>query len=90
MGACSRASLCQRRRTLHTTSHETWTCVQTWPLRALSPHPMRLAVPCPALPRPQVRPIKPNTDPINSTQVYIIVVSLLTVAAWCGNSVLQR
>ncbi|GLC41066.1 hypothetical protein PLESTB_000947200 [Pleodorina starrii] len=38
----------------------------------------------------EVRPIKPNTDPINGTQVYIIVVSLLTVAAWCANTILQR
>ncbi|KAG2437638.1 hypothetical protein HYH02_011277 [Chlamydomonas schloesseri] len=38
----------------------------------------------------EVRPIKPNTDPINGTQVYIIVVSLLTVAAWCANTFLQR
>jgi phosphate transporter len=78
----------------------------------------------------EVRPIKPNTDPINGTQVgegrgkeggrkgegglpgrgeedravgwppappsplplqvYIVVVSLLTVAAWCANTFLQR
>ncbi|GFR50479.1 hypothetical protein Agub_g12739 [Astrephomene gubernaculifera] len=38
----------------------------------------------------EVRPIKPNTDPVNGTQVYIVVVSLLTVAAWCANTFLQR
>ncbi|PNH00354.1 putative transporter C3B8.04c, partial [Tetrabaena socialis] len=38
----------------------------------------------------EVRPIKPNTDPINGTQVYIVLVSLLTVAAWCANTFLQR
>nr|BBC28486.1 low-affinity phosphate transporter [Eudorina sp. NIES-3984]BBC28497.1 low-affinity phosphate transporter [Eudorina sp. 2006-703-Eu-15] len=44
----------------------------------------------PGLAISEVRPIKPNTDPINGTQVYIIVVSLLTVAAWCSNTFLQR
>nr|ADI46909.1 PTC1m [Volvox carteri f. nagariensis] len=38
----------------------------------------------------EVRPIKPNTDPVNGTQVYIVIVSLLTVAAWCANTYLQR
>nr|BCL66262.1 low-affinity phosphate transporter [Volvox reticuliferus] len=38
----------------------------------------------------EVRPIKPNTDPVNGTQVYIIIVSLLTVAAWCANTYLER
>ncbi|KAG2486184.1 hypothetical protein HYH03_015147 [Edaphochlamys debaryana] len=38
----------------------------------------------------EVRPIKPNTDPINGTQVYICAVSLLTVGAWCANTFLQK
>ncbi|KXZ57061.1 PTC1 protein [Gonium pectorale] len=38
----------------------------------------------------EVRRIKPNTDPVNGTQVYIVIVSLLTVIGWCGNTVLQR
>jgi len=36
-----------------------------------------------------VRPLKPNTDPMTWTQVYVIVVSLATVGLWCANSVLQ-
>ncbi|KAG1667046.1 hypothetical protein FOA52_000407 [Chlamydomonas sp. UWO 241] len=36
-----------------------------------------------------VRPLKPSTDPMNKTQVYVIVVSLLTVGLWCANSALQ-
>ncbi|KAG1681509.1 hypothetical protein FOA52_014015 [Chlamydomonas sp. UWO 241] len=36
-----------------------------------------------------VRPLKPNTDPMSYTQVYVIMVSLATVALWCLNSQLQ-
>lgn len=37
----------------------------------------------------QVRPLKQNEDPLNSTQIYTIIVSLATVIAWCCNSFLQ-
>mmetsp|Transcript_31205 Transcript_31205/g.69392 ORF Transcript_31205/g.69392 Transcript_31205/m.69392 type:complete len:781 (-) Transcript_31205:655-2997(-) len=37
----------------------------------------------------EVRPIKPNTDPMTGTQVFVIFISLLTVALWCGNSTLR-
>ncbi|GAX73558.1 hypothetical protein CEUSTIGMA_g1009.t1 [Chlamydomonas eustigma] len=36
----------------------------------------------------EVRPLKPSTDPINGTQVYVIIISLATVALWCANTVL--
>nr|BCL66194.1 low-affinity phosphate transporter [Volvox reticuliferus] len=38
----------------------------------------------------EVRPLKPNSDPINGTQVYIVIISLITVGAWCANTFLQR
>ncbi|WIA37569.1 hypothetical protein OEZ86_014475 [Tetradesmus obliquus] len=37
----------------------------------------------------EVRPLKQNEDPLNSTQIYTIIVSLATVIAWCCNSFLQ-
>jgi hypothetical protein len=37
----------------------------------------------------QVRPLKPNEDPLNGTQIYTIIMSLATVTAWCCNSFLQ-
>jgi hypothetical protein len=36
-----------------------------------------------------VRPLKPNEDPLNGTQIYTIIMSLATVTAWCCNSFLQ-
>jgi phosphate transporter len=38
----------------------------------------------------EVTPIKANLDPLNATQVYVIVVSVLTVALWCANTQLQE
>ncbi|GBF95096.1 low-affinity phosphate transporter [Raphidocelis subcapitata] len=34
----------------------------------------------------EVRPLKPPEDPLSPTQVYVVVVSLATVALWCCNS----
>ncbi len=34
----------------------------------------------------QVRPLKPNEDPMNTTQIFVIVVSISTVVMWCLNS----
>lgn len=36
----------------------------------------------------QVRPLKPNDDPLNGTQIYVIIVSVGTVGLWCFNSFL--
>jgi di/tricarboxylate transporter len=36
----------------------------------------------------QVRPLKQNDDPMNSTQIYVILVSLGTVGLWCFNTFL--
>eukprot|EP00879_Flechtneria_rotunda_P007786 GHRR01008159.1.p1 GENE.GHRR01008159.1~~GHRR01008159.1.p1 ORF type:complete len:762 (+),score=241.90 GHRR01008159.1:161-2446(+) len=36
----------------------------------------------------EVRPLKPTEDPLNGTQIYVIVVSLITVVLWCCNSFL--
>ena len=36
----------------------------------------------------EVRPLKPNTDPINGTQVYVMLVSLITIGLWCSNTAL--
>ncbi|KAJ9505749.1 hypothetical protein QJQ45_029250 [Haematococcus lacustris] len=38
----------------------------------------------------EVRPIKPSSDPVTWTQVYVIFVSLATVGLWCGNVALQK
>ncbi|MEW5306323.1 MAG: hypothetical protein WDW36_008793 [Sanguina aurantia] len=38
----------------------------------------------------EVRPLKPNTDPISSTQVYVIAISVLTVGLWCANKQLSQ
>lgn len=37
----------------------------------------------------QVRPLKPNVDPLNGTQIYVIVVSVITVLLWCFNTFLS-
>lgn len=37
----------------------------------------------------QVRPLKQPEDPLNGTQIYVIIVSLGTVVAWCLNTFLQ-
>jgi hypothetical protein len=36
----------------------------------------------------QVRPLKPPEDPLNATQIYVVLVSLGTVVLWCCNSFL--
>lgn len=38
----------------------------------------------------EVRPLKPSEDPLTRTQVYVIVVSLGTVALWCCNSFISN
>uniref|UniRef100_A0A7S0WPN7 SPX domain-containing protein n=1 Tax=Chlamydomonas leiostraca TaxID=1034604 RepID=A0A7S0WPN7_9CHLO len=37
----------------------------------------------------EVRPLKPNTDPTTATQVFVIIVSVVTVGLWCANSVMR-
>lgn len=37
----------------------------------------------------QVRPLKPNEDPLNGTQIYVILVSIGTVCLWCFNTFLS-
>lgn len=32
---------------------------------------------------PQIHTIRANSDPINGTQIYVILVTLLTIALWC-------
>lgn len=36
-----------------------------------------------------MRPLKPNEDPLSGTQIYVIVVAVGTVTAWCLNSFLS-
>eukprot|EP00775_Hariotina_reticulata_P002958 gene2958-3243_t len=36
----------------------------------------------------EVRPLKPSEDPLNATQIYVVLVSLGTVVLWCCNSFL--
>ena len=36
----------------------------------------------------KVRPVKPSEDPLNGTQIYVVLVSVGTVALWCCNSAL--
>lgn len=38
----------------------------------------------------EVRPLKRPEDPITKTQVYVVVVSVLTVVLWCSNSLIQQ
>eukprot|EP00798_Chlamydomonas_sp_ICE-L_P024060 gene24060-9634_t len=38
----------------------------------------------------EVRPLKPNTDPMNMTQFYVIFISLATVVLWCCNTSMQK
>lgn len=38
----------------------------------------------------EVRPLKPPEDPLNGTQIYVILVSLITVGAWCCNTYLSQ
>lgn len=38
----------------------------------------------------QVRPLKPNEDPLNGTQIYVILVSVGTVMLWCFNTFLSN
>ncbi|KAF5832470.1 Sodium/sulfate symporter [Dunaliella salina] len=44
----------------------------------------------PGLMTMEVRPLKPYTDPMNMTQVYVILVSIVTVGLWCANTFLQH
>lgn len=39
---------------------------------------------------PQVRPLKPPEDPLSATQIYVVVVSLATVALWCCNNLVAH
>lgn len=39
--------------------------------------------------RRQVRPLKSNEDPLNGTQIYVILVSVGTVMLWCFNTALS-
>jgi anion transporter len=36
----------------------------------------------------EVRPLKPSADPMTATQLYVVFVSVATVALWCCNSLL--
>jgi len=45
------------------------------------PHPTQCA---------QVRPLKPPEDPLTGTQIYVVVVSIATVALWCCNNLLAH
>ncbi|KAI8465297.1 MAG: low-affinity phosphate transporter [Monoraphidium minutum] len=38
----------------------------------------------------EVRPLKPPEDPLSVTQIYVVVVSLATVALWCCNNLLAH
>jgi hypothetical protein len=37
-----------------------------------------------------VRPLKPSEDPLSGTQIFVVVVSLGTVALWCCNSLVSH
>lgn len=38
----------------------------------------------------EVRPLKPPEDPLSPTQIYVVVVSLATVALWCCNNLMAQ
>jgi di/tricarboxylate transporter len=38
----------------------------------------------------EVRPLRPPEDPLSATQVYVIVVSIGTVALWCCNNLMSH
>ncbi|KIY94905.1 hypothetical protein MNEG_13057 [Monoraphidium neglectum] len=44
----------------------------------------------PGLKIKEVRPLKPPEDPLSATQIYVVVVSLATVALWCCNNLLSH